>query len=55
LSEKVKKLFIAVNTGYVEVTGSKVTVLIETAENQTRLIKKEPLRQKIMPNPVWVS
>lgn len=39
-----KKTYYAVNTGYAEVTGSKVTVLVETAE-RSDLIDKERARR----------
>jgi F-type H+-transporting ATPase subunit epsilon len=39
-----KKTCYAVNTGYAEVTGSKVTVLVETAE-RSDLIDKERARR----------
>src|SRR4030066_1179521 len=32
-----KKIYYAVNTGYAEVTGSKVTILIETAERADQI------------------
>ncbi len=41
-----KKTYYAVNTGYVEVTGSKVTVLIETAEKSEQIDKERALRAK---------
>lgn len=41
-----KKTFYAVNTGYVEVTGSKVTVLIETAEKSDQIDKERALKAK---------
>jgi F-type H+-transporting ATPase subunit epsilon len=39
-----KKTYYAVNTGYTEVTGTKVTVLVETAE-RSDLIDKERARK----------
>jgi F-type H+-transporting ATPase subunit epsilon len=41
-----KKTNYAVNTGYAEVTGSKVTVLIETAERADAIDKDRALRAK---------
>jgi len=41
-----KKSYYAVNTGYVEVTGDKVTVLIETAEKSEQIDKERALRAK---------
>ena len=32
-----KKIYYAVNTGYAEVTGNKVTILIETAERADQI------------------
>jgi F-type H+-transporting ATPase subunit epsilon len=41
-----KKTFYAVNTGYAEVTGSKVTVLVETAERSDLIDKERAKRAK---------
>lgn len=41
-----KKTYYAVNTGYVEVTGDKVTVLIETAEKSDQIDKERALKAK---------
>jgi F-type H+-transporting ATPase subunit epsilon len=41
-----KKYYYAVNTGYAEVTGSKVTVLIETAERADVIDKDRAIRAK---------
>ena len=41
-----KKTHYAVNTGYAEVTGSKVTVLIETAERSDGIDKDRARRAK---------
>jgi F-type H+-transporting ATPase subunit epsilon len=41
-----KKTYYAVNTGYAEVTGSKVTVLIETAERADAIDKDRAQRAK---------
>ncbi|MBP7764271.1 MAG: F0F1 ATP synthase subunit epsilon [Deltaproteobacteria bacterium] len=41
-----KKVYYAVNTGYAEVTGSKVTVLIETAERADAIDKDRANRAK---------
>ncbi len=41
-----KKVNYAVNTGYAEVTGSKVTVLIETAERADAIDKDRALKAK---------
>ncbi len=41
-----KKIFYAVNTGYAEVTGSKVTVLIETAERADAIDKDRAVKAK---------
>ena len=41
-----KKSYYAVNTGYVEVTGDKVTVLIETAEKSDQIDKERALKAK---------
>ena len=41
-----KKLYYAVNTGYAEVTGSKVTVLIETAERADAIDKDRASKAK---------
>jgi F-type H+-transporting ATPase subunit epsilon len=41
-----KKVFYAVNTGYAEVTGSKVTVLIETAERADAIDKDRAIKAK---------
>jgi F-type H+-transporting ATPase subunit epsilon len=41
-----KKTHYAVNTGYVEVTGSKVTVLIETAERADAIDKDRAQKAK---------
>ena len=40
------KSYYAVNTGYVEVTGDKVTVLIETAEKSDQIDKERALKAK---------
>jgi F-type H+-transporting ATPase subunit epsilon len=41
-----KKTLYAVNTGYAEITSSKVTVLIETAERSEDINKERALRAK---------
>ena len=41
-----KKVYYAVNTGYAEVTGSKVTVLIETAERADAIDKDRAAKAK---------
>ena len=41
-----KKTYYAVNTGYAEVTGSKVTVLIETAERADAIDKDRANKAK---------
>ena len=41
-----KKTYYAINTGYAEVTGSKVTVLIETAERSDAIDKDRAERAK---------
>ena len=41
-----KKYYYAVNTGYAEVTGSKVTVLIETAERADAIDKDRAIKAK---------
>ncbi len=41
-----KKTYYAVNTGYAEVTGSKVTVLVETAERSDMIDKERARRAK---------
>ena len=41
-----KKYYYAVNTGYAEVTGSKVTVLIETAERADVIDKDRAIKAK---------
>ena len=41
-----KKTYYAINTGYAEVTGSKVTVLIETAERSDSIDKDRAQRAK---------
>jgi F-type H+-transporting ATPase subunit epsilon len=41
-----KKTYYAINTGYAEVTGSKVTVLIETAERSDSIDKDRARRAK---------
>mgnify|MGYP003610390762 FL=1 len=41
-----KKYYYAVNTGYAEVTGSKVTVLIETAERADAIAKDRAIKAK---------
>ena len=41
-----KKVYYAVNTGYAEVTGSKVTVLIETAERADAIDKDRAIKAK---------
>ena len=41
-----KKFYYAVNTGYAEVTGSKVTVLIETAERADAIDKDRAIKAK---------
>ncbi|MBP7342115.1 MAG: F0F1 ATP synthase subunit epsilon [Smithellaceae bacterium] len=41
-----KKVYYAINTGYAEVTGSKVTVLIETAERADAIDKDRANRAK---------
>jgi F-type H+-transporting ATPase subunit epsilon len=41
-----KKTFYAVNTGYAEVTGSKVTVLVETAERSDLIDRERAARAK---------
>jgi len=41
-----KKVYYAVNTGYAEVTGSRVTVLIETAERADAIDKDRAAKAK---------
>jgi F-type H+-transporting ATPase subunit epsilon len=41
-----KKVLYAVNTGYAEITGSKVTVLIETAERADAIDKDRAIKAK---------
>ncbi len=41
-----KKTYYAVNTGYAEVTGEKVTLLIETAERSDAIDKDRAIRAK---------
>ncbi|MEI8173282.1 MAG: F0F1 ATP synthase subunit epsilon [Deltaproteobacteria bacterium] len=41
-----KKTFYAVNTGYAEVTGSKVTLLVETAERSDMIDTERAKRAK---------
>jgi F-type H+-transporting ATPase subunit epsilon len=41
-----KKIYYAVNTGYAEVTGDKVTILIETAERSDSIDKNRARRAK---------
>jgi len=41
-----KKIYYAINTGYAEVTGSKVTVLIETAERADAIDKDRANKAK---------
>jgi F-type H+-transporting ATPase subunit epsilon len=41
-----KKTYYAVNTGYAEVTSSKVTVLVETAERSDQIDKERALKAK---------
>jgi len=41
-----KKQYYAVNTGYAEVTATKVTVLVETAESADLINKERALRAK---------
>jgi F-type H+-transporting ATPase subunit epsilon len=41
-----KKTYYAVNTGYAEVTGDKVTILIETAERSDSIDKDRARRAK---------
>ena len=41
-----KKTYYSVNTGYAEVTSSKVTVLIETAERSDHIDKERALKAK---------
>jgi len=41
-----KKAYYAVNTGYAEVTGSKVTILIETAERADAIDKDRAQKAK---------
>ena len=41
-----KKIHYAINTGYAEVTGSKVTILIETAERSDDIDKDRANRAK---------
>ena len=41
-----KKTYYAINTGFAEVTGEKVTVLIETAERSDSIDKDRALRAK---------
>ena len=43
-----KKTFYAVNTGYAEVTGSKVTLLVETAERSDMIDTERAKRAKEM-------
>lgn len=45
-SKNGKKTYFAVNTGYAEVTGGKVTVLIETAERSDIIDKDRARRAK---------
>jgi len=41
-----KKTYYSVNTGYAEVTGNKVTILIETAERSDHIDKDRALKAK---------
>lgn len=41
-----KKTYFAVNTGYAEVTGSKVTILVETAERSDLIDRERAKRAK---------
>lgn len=41
-----KKTYYAVNTGYAEVTSSKVTVLVETAERSDQIDKERAMKAK---------
>ena len=41
-----KKIFYSVNTGYAEVTSSKITILIETAERSDGIDKERALKAK---------
>ncbi|HUN54390.1 MAG TPA: F0F1 ATP synthase subunit epsilon [Smithella sp.] len=41
-----KKTYYSVNTGYAEVTSSKVTILIETAERSDHIDKERALKAK---------
>jgi len=41
-----KKTFYALNTGYAEVTGDKVTILVETAERSDLIDKERAKRAK---------
>jgi len=41
-----KKTYYAVNTGYAEVTGSRITILIETAERADAIDKDRATRAK---------
>jgi len=41
-----KKTYYAINTGYAEVTGSKVTILIETAERSDTIDKERAQKAK---------
>jgi len=41
-----KKTYYSVNTGYAEVTGSKVTILIETAERSDHIDKERAAKAK---------
>jgi len=45
-TREAKKSYFAVSSGYVEVTGSKVTVLIETAERSDMIDKARAQRAK---------
>ena len=50
-----KRTYYAINTGYAEVTGSKVTVLIETAERADAIDKDRAEKQKKMQMPTWLN
>ncbi len=41
-----KKQYVAVNSGYTEVTANKVTVLVETAESAEMINKERAMRAK---------
>ncbi|MFB3926079.1 MAG: F0F1 ATP synthase subunit epsilon [Syntrophales bacterium] len=41
-----KKIYYAINTGYAEVTGQKVTILVESAERSDMIDKERAARAK---------